>query len=106
MKKFAFILAFSFLGTLAVNATSSVVPASASVDQIVYCKVFNNTATQFEYKVGADVYTIDVNLSAGFAFEENTQILRKDTNGNWVNWFVFSSAYAGLTVQLSDLLGN
>lgn len=106
MKKIAFILAISLLGTMATNAVNPVISASTSIDQIIYCKVFNNTASQFEYKVGADVYTIDANMSAGFAFEENTQVLRKDTNGNWVNWFVFSSAYSGQTVQLSDLLSN
>ncbi len=106
MKKLAFILAMSFLGTLAVQAVNPVSPVAQSIDQIIYAKVINNTAAAFEYKVGTDMYTIAVGESAGFAFEENTQIMRKDANGVWINWFVFSNSYANQSWQLSDLMNN
>jgi hypothetical protein len=106
MKKFAIIIVISVLGAFAANAMNTLKPAPLAADQILYCKVFNNTANPFDYKVGADIYTIPVNMSSGFAFEENTQILKKDTNGNWVNWFVFGSTYSGQTVMLSDLLAS
>ena len=105
MKKFAFILAISVFGVMSVNAyNSSTTPVASAADQVLYCKVFNNTANLFEYKVGTDVFSITVGQSSGFAFEENTQILRKDTNGNWINWFKFTSAYSGQNVQLSDIM--
>ena len=104
MKKLAFILAISFLGTLAVNAINPINLNAKSADQVLYAKVVNNTASAFEYKVGTDVYTIAVGASGALAFEENTQILKKDTNGVWVNWFVFTTARANQTWQLTDLL--
>lgn len=104
MKKLAFILAISFLGTLTVNAINPVVPETINSDQVLYAKVINNTAAAFEYKVGTDIYTIAVGASGALAFEENTQILKKDANGVWVNWFVFSSTYANQSWQLTDLL--
>jgi hypothetical protein len=105
MKKFAFVLAISVLGVISVNAYNHTTrPIASAVDQILYCKVINNTASLFEYKVGTDLFSIPVGQPAGFAFEENTQILKKDTNGNWINWFVFSSAYANQNVQLSDII--
>ena len=106
MKKLAFIIAISLFGTLATQALNTVQPTASAADQILYCKVFNDTATPFDYKVGNDIYTIPVNMSNGFAFEENTQILKKDGNGNWVNWFVYSSTYSNQNVMLSSLLNN
>ena len=106
MKKIAFVLALTFSVSLAINAANTISPVTSSVEQIIYCKVFNDTNAPFEYKVGADVFTITVGTTAGFNYEENTQILKKDGNGNWVNWFVYTSAYAGQNVQLSTLLAN
>ncbi len=106
MKKFAFIFAISLLGTLAVNAINPIKPAVQAADQILYCKIFNNTATAFEFKANGNIVTIDVNTSAPVALEENTQLQKKDSNGNWVNWFIFSTTYANQTVQLTDLLAN
>jgi len=104
MKKLAFILAIALTGSVAAMAANSIKPTVSAVNAIQYCKIFNDTANPFDYKVGTDVYTITVGTSAAMAYEENTQILKKDINGNWVNWFVFSSAYANQTVQLSSLL--
>lgn len=104
MKKLAFILAISLTGSLAANAANSIQPTASAFNAIQYCKVYNNTSNPFDYKVGNDVFTITVGTSAAMAYEENTQILKKDAEGNWVNWFVFTSAYANQTVQLSDLL--
>jgi hypothetical protein len=104
MKKLAFILAIALTGSVAVSAANSIQPTASAVNAIQYCKIFNDTASPFDYKVGTDVFTITIGTSAAMAYEENTQILKKDTNGNWVNWFVFSSAYANQTVQLSTLL--
>ncbi len=104
MKKFAFIIAISLFGALTINAYSATTPVASAKDQILYCKVMNNTATVFEYKVGTDIYSIPVGLASGFAFEENTQILKKDTNGNWINWFIYTNAYANQNVNLSDII--
>jgi hypothetical protein len=104
MKKIAFIIALSFLGAITANAYNTSIHAASAADQILYCKVINNTAAAFDYKVGTDVFNIPVGGTGGFAFEENTQILKKDSNGNWINWFVFSSAYANQNVQLSDII--
>lgn len=104
MKKFAFIIAITLLGTITVNAYSTSTPVASAADQILYCKVINNTANLFEYKAGTDVFTISVGQPGGLAFEENTQLLKKDNNGNWVNWFIFTSAYSGQNVQLSDII--
>jgi|688.fasta_scaffold1174053_1 hypothetical protein len=106
MKKIAFILAFTFSASLAIHAANTISTVNSSVEQVIYCKVINDTNAAFEYKVGADVFTIAVGSTAGFNYEENTQILKKDTNGNWVNWFVYSSSYSGQNVQLSSLLAN
>ena len=104
MKKIVFVITISVLGAFSVNAYNLLSPVVTASDQILYCKVFNSTATVFEYKVGPDVFSIPVGDSGGFAFEENTQILKKDANNNWVNWFIFSATYSGQTVQLSDII--
>jgi hypothetical protein len=105
MKKFAFVIAIFIFGAFSVNAYNNfTTPVVSAADQILYCKVINNTATLFEYKAGTDVFSIPVGQPGGLAFEENTQLLKKDTNGNWVNWFIFTSAYSGQNVQLSDII--
>lgn len=104
MKKIAFIITLALVGTVAVNANHTVNPVVVSADQVLYCKVTNNTAAAFEYKVGSDVFTVAAGETAGFAFEENTQILKKDSNGNWINWFIFDASYSFQNVQLSDII--
>jgi len=104
MKKIAFIIALAFVGTIAVNANNIVTPIVSSANEILFCKVINNTASAFEYKVGTDTYSVAPGATAGLAFEENTQILKKDTNGNWVNWFVLNTTYSGQSVQLTDIM--
>ena len=104
MKKLAFLLLVAFIGSITVQAVNPVFPTSSSNDQIIYCKVINDTGNAMEYKVGTEVYTIEVGESEPFAFEVNSQIMKKNTNGDWVNWFVFSSVYSGTNAQLSTLL--
>ncbi len=104
MKKLAFLIAISFLGSVAVQAINPVNPSANAADQVIYAKVINDTGTAFKYKVGNDEFIIDVNESEPFAFDENTQILKKNSEGNWVNWFVFNSSHAGQSIQLSTLL--
>jgi len=104
MKKLAFILLVAFVSSLSVQAIGPAFKTNFSNDQVQYCKVINDTGNAMQYKVGNDTYTIEVGESEPFAFEENAQIMKKDTNGNWVNWFVFSNAYSGQSVQLSTLL--
>lgn len=104
MKKLAFIIMVSFFGMLAVKAFNPVVSATQSMDQVLYAKVINDTGAEFKYKVGADIYIIDINESEPFAYEENTQILKKNALGEWVNWFVFGSSLSNQSHQLSTLL--
>lgn len=104
MKKLAFLLSILFCGAIAANASQAVAKADISAENVIYCKVINDTGAEFQYKVGSTVYTIEVDESEPFAFDEGTQILRQDESGNWVNWFVFSVMYSGQSVQLSSLL--
>jgi hypothetical protein len=106
MKKIVFILAICLTGTLAANAFNTLTPVVKSADQVIYCKILNDLSGPFEYKVGADIFTVEVGRSGALAYEENTQILKKDTHGNWVNWFVFTSIHANQTIKISTLLAN
>jgi len=105
MKKVALIFALVLAGNFAVNAVNPIQNLVSLVSsQPVFCKVHNDTGAAFEYKVGADTYTIAPSETAGFNYEENVQILKKDTNGNWVNWFVYTASYNGQSVNLSTML--
>ncbi len=104
MKKIAFIITLAISSVALINANNPVNPIVSSAQQVLFCKVINNTSAVFEYKVGTEEFTIPVGQTGGFAFEENTQILKKDTHGHWVNWFIFSSSYQGQSIQLSDII--
>lgn len=105
MKKIAFIIALGLIAPFAVSAAvNPVIPVMNNIDQIVYAKVINDTGSEFQYKVGTTEYLIEIGESEPMAFEENSQLLKKDSNGNWVNWFVFGATHSGQSINLSTLL--
>ena len=106
MKKLFFVIAISVAGMSAAFSANAVQPSTSilNMDQVVQMKVINDTGADFQYKVGADIYTIVAGTSAGFSFEENTQIMRKNSSDVWVNWFVITTTHQGQSASLTALL--